>query len=305
MNYLNNIEDVLFPENQKEIEELEKNQKSQKEQRKAEYMKNHPEKQRLSKEEYLNSRKIQRKQRNHNYRQNQKNKIYQEVKNMTHEEKEKYYDDYYKKKENEKEGVKKAYDSNFIICFDLDYNNCMDTREKNSLVSQITLCYGLNKHNKNKISFYLTGDVEEIKENLRRVNANNWYIHVEEKPFYLVESLIKLKKEFVYLSPDAEEELEDVSDDKIYIVGGLVDRQVIKDRSLLRYSNIKNGDNNEIKIVAKRLPLQKYVENIANTILNVNTVVEILSYYMDMEKDKKDWKKAIESALPKRKLDKI
>ena len=72
---------------------------------------------------------------------------------------------------------------------------------------------------------------------------------------------------------------------------------------MLRYSNIKNGNNNEIKIAAKKLPLQKYADNINNPILNVNTVAEILSFYMDMEKEKKDWKIAIESILPKRKLE--
>ena len=32
----------------------------------------------------------------------------------------------------------------------------------------------------------------------------------------------------VYLSPDSEEYLESVEKDKIYVIGGLVDRQVIK-----------------------------------------------------------------------------
>ena len=95
------------------------------------------------------------------------------------------------------------------------------------------------------------------------------------------------------------DDLEDVSEDKIYIIGGLVDRQVIKNRSMIRFNNIKN--NNEIKIMAKRLPLQKYIDNLSNPILNINTVVEILSIYMDM--DKKDWKKALEYALPKRKIE--
>jgi hypothetical protein len=55
--------------------------------------------------------------------------------------------------------------------------------------------------------------------------------------------------------------------------------------------------------MAKRLPLQKYIDNLSNPILNINTVVEILSIYMDMDKDKKDWKKALEYALPKRKIE--
>ena len=73
-----------------------------------------------------------------------------------------------------------------------------------------------------------------------------------------------------------------------YILQEFQKRQVIKNRSILRYSNTKNAENNEKIIVAKKLPFQTYAENIYNPILNVNTVVGILSFYMDMEKEKKD-----------------
>ena len=76
-------------------------------------------------------------------------------------------------------------------------------------------------------------------------------------------------------------------------------------------SKLKSETNNVIfekLIICKEnsllhLPNKKYIDNISHPILNINTVVEILSLYMDMEKDKKDWKKAIETALPKRKIE--
>ena len=182
----------------------------------------------------------------------------------------------------------------------------MDQKEKKSLIIQLCLCYNLNKNNKTKINYYLTKINQEIIDNLKKNNADKWLVHCNEKPFYLIDELINLKKEFVYLSPDADEDLDDVTEDKIYIIGGLVDRNIIKNRSMIRINDIKNNNkdvNNKIKIVAKRLPLQKYIDNISHPILNINTVVEILSLYMDMEKDKKDWKKAIETALPKRKIE--
>ena len=303
LDFLNNIEDILYPEHQKEIEEKEKIKKEKKGLRKIEYIKNHPEHSKNSpKKDYM---KNKTKERNYIRRQKEKRKVYQKVKNMTKEEKEKYYDNYYKKKEEMKEKLKedlrKGYDSNFIICFDLDYNNYMDNKEKKSLISQLALCYCLNKHNKKKISFYFTNINQEITTDLNKNNADKWYVHYNEAPFYLIEELVNKNKEFIYLSPDAKDDLEDVSEDKIYIIGGLVDRQVIKNRSMIRFNNIKN--NNEIKIMAKRLPLQKYIDNLSNPILNINTVVEILSIYMDMDKDKKDWKKVLEYALPKRKIE--
>ena len=307
--FLNSIDDILYPENQKKNEELEKIKKEEKNQRKAEHMKNHPEhfqNKELSKDYIKNKVK----ERKYNRRQREKKKIYLQVKDMTKEEKEKFYDNHFKEKEmikeKEKQDLNLAYNSNFIICFDLDYNTFMDKKEKKSLIIQLSLCYNLNKHNKTKINYYLTKINQEIIDNLKKNHADKWLVHCNEKPFYLIDELINLKKEFIYLSPDADEDLEDVTEDKIYIIGGLVDRSIIKNRSMIRINHIKNNDkdiNNEIKIVAKRLPLQKYINNISNPILNINTVVEILSLYMDMEKDKKDWKKAIESALPKRKME--
>ena len=312
LDFLNNIDDMLYPEDQEEYEQLAKIKKEEKNQRKAEHLKNHPE--HMQNKEYSKEYiKNKTKERKYNRRQRAKKKMYMKVKDMTKEEKEKFYDNYFKEKEmlkeKEKEDLIKAYSSNFIVCFDLDYNNCMDKKEKQSLVVQLSLCYNLNKKNKKKINFYLTKMNQEITDNLSKNHGDKWMVHYSDKAFYLIDELIKMKKEFVYLSPDADEDLLDVSEDQIYIVGGLVDRTVIKNRSMLRFNNIKNNDindnegKNEIKIVAKKLPLQKYVENLNNHILNINTVVEILSLYMDMDEDKKDWKKAIETVLPKRKME--
>ena len=307
--FLNNIDDVLYPEFQTKNDELDENKKEEKHQRKAEYIKNHPEYYK-SIEQKKDYKKAKAKERNYIRRQNEKQKIYQQVKNMSKEEKEKFYDNYYKdkeiKKQKIKENLKNAYNSNFIICFDLDYDIYMDNKELRSLALQLSICHKLNKYNKTKINYYFTSIKQELIDEINKNNGDKWPVHYEEKPFYLIEELINLKKEFIYLSPDAKEDLDDVSEDKIYIIGGLVDRQVIKNRSMIRFNNIKNNNNEgnkEIKIQAKRLPLQKYLDNINNPILNVNTVVEILSLYMDMEKDKKDWKKALECTLPKRKIE--
>lgn len=308
--FLNDVDEVLYPEMQSKIEETERIKKKEKEQRKAEYIKNHPEHLK-SNEPQKCYKKKRAKEKNYHRRQIEKIKVYQKVKDMTKEEKEKFYNNYYQQKEIKKEKAKidlqNAYNSNFIICFDLDYDEYMDNKEINSLVLQLGLCYSLNKNNKIKINYYFTNIKQELRDLLNKSHAGKWHVHYEEKPFYLIEELIKLKKEFIYLSPDAHEDLEDVSEDKIYIIGGLVDKVVIKNRSMIRFNHIKNNNNiegnKEIKIISKRLPLQKYINNI-NPVLNINTVVEILSHYMDMEKSQKDWKKAIEDSLPKRRYEK-
>ena len=68
-------------------------------------------------------------------------------------------------------------------------------------------------------------------------------------------------------------------------------------------SRILNDNNCDIKIVTKKLPLLKYIKDVKNTVLNINTVVEILSGYMDMDEKEKNWKIVFENTLPKRKLE--
>jgi tRNA (guanine9-N1)-methyltransferase len=303
LNYLCEV-DVLFPEYQEEMEESLKLKQNEKNKRKEEYLKNH-----IKKENIPNkiSKKEKKRQKRKNIQEKIKMKNYQAVKDMTKEEKEKYYNEYYNEKillkEKEKDKLLQAYNSNFIICFDLNYNSYMDYKEQKSLVAQLSLCYSINKHNIKKINFYFTNVGEDLREKLNKNGAEKWKVHYYDIPFYSINELIKLNKEFVYLTPDAKEDLEDVNEDKIYIIGGIVDRSVIKNLSMNRVSNIQNENNNNIKITTKKLPLLKYIKDLKNIVLNINTVVEILSFYIDMDKDKKDWKNVLERALPKRKFD--
>ena len=226
-----------------------------------------------------------------------------QVQNMTKEEKDIFYQKLRDEKKQLKENLKQALTSDFIIVFDLDFNSSMGYNEIKSLIIQLGYCYSINKKNKNKISFYFTNYDGFIKEELEKMGSKFWYCNFEKEQFYNIEKLIKLNKEFIYLSPDSNEELNEVSTDKIYIIGGLVDKPVIKDKTILRISQINNLDfikEKGIKIKSAKLPLFKYLNNIANPVLNLNTVVEILSNYMDI----KDWKKAIELSIPQRNLKK-
>lgn len=48
----------------------------------------------------------------------------------------------------------------------------------------------------------------------------------------------KLNKKLVYLSPDATKPLQEVNDDTAYVIGGLVDRAVIKYASRMRANEL-------------------------------------------------------------------
>ncbi|KAF7456623.1 tRNA (guanine-N1)-methyltransferase [Cryptosporidium felis] len=210
------------------------------------------------------------------------------------------------------------------ICFNLSFENKMTDKEMNSLIRQISLANSfmmrslkivdtedpdsdamktlaeLAPNAETSRSFYdrfnwkgwVDFHISSISRNdvfhqigVQKYSMNKWFMKFHEKPFWEVFPVEKV----VVLSPDSSEELEEFEPDKIYIIGGLVDRTVTKYESL--------NQALEKKCTCKKLPIKSLISGKANCILNVNTVVEILinKYHQ------KDWKTSILEAIPVRK----
>lgn len=114
----------------------------------------------------------------------------------------------------------------------------------------------------------------------------------------------------VYLSADAEDELETLREDEVYIIGGIVDRNRYKvscnsnyrHRLILMGSEEQNLCQNKaerLEIRTARLPIGAYIANLpTRKVLTVNQVFQILTEYID----KQDWKEAFETVIPSRKF---
>ena len=93
----------------------------------------------------------------------------------------------------------------------------------------------------------------------------------------------------VYLSPDAEEVLDDVDADTVYIIGGIVDLAARGVAWSLPKANAAG-------IRAARLPIREHLPKVTNQILNIDTALKVLC-----EKySGKEWTEALEAALPAR-----
>lgn len=157
-------------------------------------------------------------------------------------------------------------------------NNMLE-KEYKSLSHQIGYIYGFNKNNYNPVDFYLI-NLEYISQ----------YLPCEYKKW---KYLSKINKEAIFLSPDAEEPLFQLEKDKIYLIGGIVDRNRCK-KYVLNYSN-------QVNLPCKRLPIKEYVNlNCCHT-LNIPTVFEILHTFIIY----KDWEIAFKKCIPKRKIDQV
>jgi len=106
----------------------------------------------------------------------------------------------------------------------------------------------------------------------------SWKIHFHDAPYWEVFDPQKL----VVLSPDAEEVMDKVDEDEVYVIGGLVDRSVKKGCTLTQAHSV--GLNRCL-----RFPMQRRS-------LNIDTVVHILIERMKGD----DWNDVLDRCLPRR-----
>ncbi|WVO13388.1 hypothetical protein L204_101003 [Cryptococcus depauperatus] len=94
----------------------------------------------------------------------------------------------------------------------------------------------------------------------------------------------------VYLSADADEELNTLSKDEVYIIGGIVDRN--------RYKRLCQEKADTLGVRTARLPIGSYLANLpTRKVLTVNQVFDILVQYLSLN----DWQAAFEAVIPIRK----
>ena len=114
----------------------------------------------------------------------------------------------------------------------------------------------------------------------------DWPVTISEDSFDVTHTN---KEELVYLTADSEHTIETLDKSKVYIIGGLVDRN--------RYKNLTLNRANEKGIKTARLPIGEYMKLHSSKVLTVNHVMDILVKY-DLYRD---WGKAFEAVIPNRK----
>ncbi|XP_075884375.1 tRNA methyltransferase 10 homolog B isoform X2 [Nelusetta ayraudi] len=150
-----------------------------------------------------------------------------------------------------KERLAEALISGPKLCVDLSMTDSMSDKEISRLAAQLRRLYGSNKKATQPFHLFLTN----LEENSRlyneclRMNEGflNYMLDITE------ESCLDLfpSEALVYLTPDADEALETLDFDKVYILGGLVDESIQKKLSLRRAR--------ELSVQTARLPINEYM----------------------------------------------
>ena len=116
---------------------------------------------------------------------------------------------------------------------------------------QIMYCYAVNGRCPSPCHLWLTGCNGEMETQLQRLPGfDKWIIEKECRSY--IDALQEQKENLVYLTADSETVLDDLDLKKIYIVGGLVDRN--------RWKGITMKKAQEQEIQTAKLPIGSYLK---------------------------------------------
>lgn len=191
-------------------------------------------------------------------------------------------------KEKKMERLNKAKELGQNIVIDLEFAHLMTRTELSSLLQQIMYCYAVNGRSACPAHLWLTGCQGEMQNQLLKVPGyEKWFIEKESRPY--IEAFQNRKEDLVYLTADSETTIFELDRKKIYIIGGLVDRN--------RWKGITMNKAKDQGIQTARLPIGEYLKMSSSQVLTVNQVMEILLKYLEM----RDWKTAFFQVIPQRK----
>ncbi|KAF1331947.1 tRNA methyltransferase, partial [Globisporangium splendens] len=174
------------------------------------------------------------------------------------------------------------------VVIDCGFEDEMESRAKKSLSQQIMYSYGVNRRSISPATTYITSLTGETKDNLVKIGGFPEWMAFKSTPRCYID-LFK-KESLVYLTADSPNIITKLSRDKVYIIGGIVDRNRLK--------GITYKKAQEQGIETAKLPLDQVVEmGGATRVLTVNHVFEILVQFAE----KNDWAQAALSTLPSRK----
>lgn len=185
------------------------------------------------------------------------------------------------------------------VCIDGSFESSMTPKEINSLAKQIRYCYATNRRCCNSSTEELPcqitytsagGDTLKHLQNVsgfhewKNLGFNYSTLPLEE---YYKERLSQV----VYLTSDSDNTLTELERDKVYVIGGIVDRNRLKRAALDRA--------NTLGISTAKLPIDEHLKMMPSTrVLTCNHVFDLL---VRCRGHNGDWKKALMDVLPTRK----
>ena len=178
------------------------------------------------------------------------------------------------------------------VAIDLSFSGLMTDNEARSLASQLAASHGTNTKAVVPLDLQIVGANASTTEGmaLAKFDSHRWAssrAHGAKVVSTALEACYP-REDIVYLSADANETLSDLDVDKVYVIGGLVDRNRHKGASLARAQ--------ALGLASARLPVSESMAGCGH-VLTVNHLVQLLQ----LRCNNLTWPHALEAVIPPRK----
>eukprot|EP00904_Undaria_pinnatifida_P009979 jgi/Undpi1/6110/HiC_scaffold_20.g08595.m1 len=195
-----------------------------------------------------------------------------------------------REREEQRERLQAAIDNpdSLRLVVDLNLAESASGKEVSSLAKQLCYVYNRVKASSAPPTLTLTSYQGRVATALSNAGAGAWLADRNPLDVFTVFD----HHQVVYLSPDAEEPLEEVLTSEVYVVGGIVDRNIDKGLTL---AAAKGGGARAV-----RLPFDEHLPEVSpgDQVLTVCACVGVLMSVHAGE----DWRQALEKSVPKRSL---
>ena len=173
------------------------------------------------------------------------------------------------------------------VVFDMQFGDLMTQRDLGKCLKQIMKCYSFNRRMTNQLQLYMTSLGGRVEAELSKNDGfRNWDFNFDSRRYDEVFS----KEKIVYLSSESDNAVTKLEDDKVYVIGGLVDHN--------HHKGLSHTKATELGITTARLPIEEFLAMKSRKVLTVNHVYEILAAVSEG----KSWKDAFLGVIPERKL---
>jgi tRNA (guanine9-N1)-methyltransferase len=177
------------------------------------------------------------------------------------------------------------------VVIDFDFEEQMTENEIKSITQQTNFAFGANGQAKTPVHLVLTSVKNGIKEAFdRQLQVYESWAGVTVSSESYTEVYKDKKDQLVYLTADSDVQIDRLSPQDIYVIGGIVDRN--------RHKGICYERAQAQGIRTARLPIDKHLLGSGRSmVMCTNHVVDMLLGFLDTE----DWGTAVQRVLPERK----
>ena len=168
--------------------------------------------------------------------------------------------------------------SSLRVLIDCAFDDLMTEKEIKSMASQITRCYSENKNAVHPCQILVSSFEKRLAERFHGVfmdQQKSWNRTTFYDNEYLVEDKLIadiVKDDLVYLTADSPDTIQELDESKVYIIGGIVDKN--------RHKFLCQRKAQQQGIRTARLPIGDYVDMASRKVLTCNHVFEIMSRWL-------------------------